>query len=106
MNDELLKMLGTLTVSIGGVWVALHKKLENLSTRLSMAEKNLEKVEHSHRADIAEVKSKIRSAETTLAEIRAQYATTSADIKNLTSLMSELRTDVKTLLSQRGHNGL
>ena len=23
MNDELLKMLGTLTVSIGGVWVAL-----------------------------------------------------------------------------------
>ena len=101
MNDELLKMLGTLTVSIGGVWVALH-----LSTRLSMAEKNLEKVEHSHRADIVEVKSKIRSAETTLAEIRAQYATTSADIKNLTSLMSELRTDVKTLLSQRGQNGL
>lgn len=102
MNDELLKMLGTLTVSVGGVWVALHKKLENLSTRLAMAEKNLEKVEHSHRTDIAEVKSKIRSAETTLAEIRAQYATTSADIKNLTSLMSELRTDVKTLLSQRG----
>lgn len=106
MNDELLKMLGTLTVSIGGVWVALHKKLENLSTRLTMAEKNLEKVEHSHRADIAEVKSKIRTAEAALAEIRAQYASTSADIKNLTSLVAEMRSDIKTLLSQGGQNGL
>ena len=100
MNDELFKMLGTLAVSVGGTWVALHKKLENLATRLNMAEKNLDKMEQAHRSDIVEVKSKIRSAETTLAEIRAQYAVTSADIKHLTSLVGELRTDVKTLLSQ------
>lgn len=102
MNDELLKMLGTLTVSVGGVWVALHKKIENLSTRLQAAEKNLDKMEQAHRADISDVKSKIRLAETTLAEIRAQSAVTSADIKNLTALVAELRTDVKTLLSQGG----
>ena len=100
MNDELFKLLGTLAVSVGGTWVALHKKLENLGTRLNMAEKNLDKVEQSHRADLVEVKSKIRSAEATLSEIRAQYAVTSADIKHLTSLVGELRTDVKTLLSQ------
>ncbi len=100
MNDELFKLLGTLAVSVGGTWVALHKKLENLATRLNMAEKNLDKVEQSHRADLVEVKSKIRSAEATLSEIRAQYAVTSADIKHLTSLVGELRTDVKTLLSQ------
>ena len=100
MNDELFKMLGTLAVSVGGTWVALHKKLENLATRLQAAEKNLDKMEQNHRSDMVEVKSKIRSAETTLAEIRAQYAVTSADIKNLTSLVSELRSDVKTLLSQ------
>ncbi len=81
MNEELFKLLGTLAVSVGGTWVALHKKLENLATRLNMAEKNLDKVEQSHRADLVEVKSKIRSAEATLSEIRA-------------------RTDVKTLLSQ------
>ena len=100
MNDELFKLLGTLAVSVGGTWVALHKKLENLATRLNMAEKNVDKVEQSHRADLVEVKSKIRSAEATLSEIRAQYAVTSADIKHLTSLVGELRTDVKTLLSQ------
>lgn len=100
MNEELFKLLGTLAVSVGGTWVALHKKLENLATRLNMAEKNLDKVEQSHRADLVEVKSKIRSAEATLSEIRAQYAVTSADIKHLTSLVGELRTDVKTLLSQ------
>lgn len=100
MDDELLKILGTITVTVGGVWVALHRKLENLATRMQAAEKDIEKVESGHRTDVVELKGKIHAAETALMEMRAHHAQSYAEIKNLTLLVSELRTDMKKLLSR------
>ena len=38
MSDELIKFVSSVAVSVGGVWVALHKKMENIATRLKAAE--------------------------------------------------------------------
>ena len=102
MSDELLKFFGSVAMSVGGVWVALHKKMENIATRLKAAEDDVREIKVQHEKDLQDVRHRQQENEAVLAEMRAQHSASMADIKNLTTHMAEVRADVKTLIL-RGH---
>ena len=102
MSDELIKFVSSVAVSVGGAWVALHKKMENIATRLKAAEDDVRDIKIRHEKDLLDVRRRQQENEAVLAEMRAQHSASMADIKNLTAHMAEVRADVKTLIL-RGH---